>query len=113
MSDKKSNSKSIRVSDKVMNYILGYRGAGFNEKFENIILDAMESEDERIRTLEMYDKSIEDVRDRYYLLCDKLRQLEPMVQACLHINSRIKQLNIEFDECISKVSLDPEDLEKN
>ena len=110
---KKNNSKSIRLSDKVMNYIMAYRGDGFNEKFENIILDAMESEDDRIRTLEMYDRDIENAKEKYFLMCDKLRSLEPMVQAALHINSRIKQLNKEFDECISKVVLDPEKLQQN
>ena len=48
----KSNSKSIRISDKCFNYILNYRGNGFNEKFENIILDAMESEQSRNEHLE-------------------------------------------------------------
>lgn len=105
MSDKKSNLKSIRVSDKVLDYINGYRGNGFNEKFENIILDAMESEDKRIEQLEMYDKQIEREKKRYYKMCDQLRLLEPMVQACLHVNSRIRELNIEFDECISKITL--------
>lgn len=101
---KKSNAKSIRLSDRVMNYIESYRGNGFNEKFENIILDAMESEDERIATLERYDKYIQEKKDAYFLMCDKLRRMEPMVQACLHINSRIKQLNTELDECISNIS---------
>ena len=111
MSGKKSNLKSIRVSDKVLDYINGYRGNGFNEKFENIILDAMESEDKRIKQLEMYDKLIEQEKKWYYKMCDQLRQLEPMVQACLHVNSRIKELNNSFDVCISKMSGDPGNLQ--
>lgn len=110
---KKNNAKSIRLSDKVLNYIQAYRGSGFNEKFENIILDAMESEDERLRTLERYQEEIEDVKEKYFLLCDKLRRLEPMVQCCLHINSRIIQLNKEFDECITDIAVDPGNLKKN
>ena len=105
MNDKKCNSKSIRISDKVLNYINNYRGNGFNEKFENIILDAMESEDDRIKTLEMYDYQIEQKKQTYYKMCDKLRQLDPMVQACVHVNSRIKELNKSFDVCISKITL--------
>ena len=112
MSDKKSNLKSIRVSDKVLNYINGYRGNGFNEKFENIILDAMESEDERIATLDMYDKMIEQRKQKYYKMCDQLRQLEPMVQECLYVNSRIKELNKSFDVCILKISGSNPDLQK-
>lgn len=109
MNDKKCNSKSIRISDKVLNYINAYRGNGFNEKFENIILDAMESEDDRIKTLEMYDNQIEQKKQRYFKMCDQLRSLEPMVQACVHVNSRIKELNKSFDVCISK--MDPDSLD--
>lgn len=112
MSDKKSNLKSIRVSDKVLNYINGYRGNGFNEKFENIILDAMESEDDRIQSLEMYDKLIVQERKRYYDLRDQLLKLDHMVQACLRVNSRIRDLNKEFDDCISKISGESPDLQK-
>lgn len=101
---RKSNAKSIRLSDKVMDYILAYRGDGFNEKFENIILDAMESESQRLEVLERYDEQIAGKRQEYFDMCDKLRKLEPMVQGCLHINSRILQLNKEFDSCITKMS---------
>lgn len=101
---KKSNAKSIRLSDKVLNYIMAYRGEGFNEKFENIILDAMESEEDRKRNLALYDELIADKRKEYYTMTDKLRSLEPMVQGCLHINSRIRELDKQFDNCISKLS---------
>lgn len=103
----KSNSKSIRLSDKVLHYIMSYPvGNGFNEKFENIIIYAMETEDARMREIEMLDDQIHRKCDEYYELCDKLRKLEPMVQGALHINSRIKQLNEEFDRCISDCSGD-------
>ena len=100
----KNNMKSIRLSDKVMNYIMGYRGDGFNEKFENIILDAMESEDDRKQSLEMYDKLIAQERKRYYVLRDQLLKLDHMVLACLRLNTRIRELNKEFDDCITELS---------
>lgn len=108
----KNNLKSIRLSDKVMNYIVNYRGNGFNEKFENIILDAMESEDNRIKQLEVYDQYIDSKKQEYYRMCDRLRDLEPMVQACLHVNSCIKELNKSFDVCITKISQEDPDLQK-
>lgn len=111
MSDKKSNLKSIRVSDKVLYYIMNYRVNGFNEKFENIILDAMESEDERIATLDMYDKRNKEEKQKYYKMREKLLSLEPMVQACLHVNSRVKELNKSFDVCISKIDPGAPDLQ--
>lgn len=58
MSKQKSISKSIRLTDEVFNYIDGYRGDGFNQKFENIILDAMCSEAERNKALCLLDTRI-------------------------------------------------------
>lgn len=111
---KKSNSKSIRLSDKVLNYILSYPvGSGFNEKFENIIIYAMETEEERKRELAFWDEQIKSKREDYYLLCDKLRQLEPWVQGALHVNKRIKELNNQFEECISYFSDNPDYLQQN
>ena len=40
----KNISKSIRLSERVYEYIESYEGNGFNQKFENIILFAMEGE---------------------------------------------------------------------
>lgn len=110
---KKSNAKSIRLSDKVLNYIMAYRGDGFNEKFENIILDFMESEADWKRQIALYDSLIADQKKRYYSMRDKLSSLDPMVQACLHINSRIRTLNVEFDSCISDLPAYPRNCRKN
>jgi len=65
----KSNAKSIRLSNKVLKYIEDYQGNGFNEKFENIILFAMESEKERKELIAYYDESIENrIKDLNELL---------------------------------------------
>ena len=52
MSDRKTINKSIRLTPKVYNYIDSHPGNGFNEKFENIILEAMEFESERKKRLQ-------------------------------------------------------------
>jgi len=104
----KNNMRSIRLSDKVMDYIMNYRGDGFNEKFENIILDAMESEDDRKKSLEMYDRLIAQERKKYYDLRQQMLKLDLMVQACLRIDFRVKELNKEFDDCITELSGSPE-----
>lgn len=51
----KNISKSIRLSKKVYDYIDSYVGDSFNEKFENIILFAMENDkllEKRVNELE-------------------------------------------------------------
>lgn len=49
----KSINKSIRLSQPVYDYIMQAPGDGFNQKFENIIIDAKESEARRQKTLKM------------------------------------------------------------
>ena len=95
----KSINKSIRLSQPVYDYIMQAPGDGFNQKFENIIIDAKESEARRQETLKMLDDRIEDLQADYNSCYDKLRKLEPMVQAALHINSLIK----EFDSSVGKI----------
>lgn len=59
MSNKKIHSKSIRLTDEVLAYIEQAPGDGFNQKFENIILEAKNGEQERKRRLAYYDKLLE------------------------------------------------------
>ena len=40
VASKKNIAKSVRISDEVFAYIDAAPGKGFNEKFENIILEA-------------------------------------------------------------------------
>lgn len=54
----KPNSKSIRLSNEVLEYINEFEGKGFNEKFENIILFAMKTEIERKKRVAELDKLI-------------------------------------------------------
>jgi len=56
----KSISKSIRLTEEVYTYIDGYQGDGFNQRFENIILDAMLSEQRRKAQLEVLNRQIAD-----------------------------------------------------
>lgn len=58
MAGQKSVSKSIRLSPELYGYICSYRGNGFNEKFENIILDARDTEPQRRARLESLDEEI-------------------------------------------------------
>ena len=41
---KKTNLKSVRISDEVLTYIENFEGNGFNQKFENLVLFCMREE---------------------------------------------------------------------
>lgn len=90
----KDIAKSIRLSREVFDYINGYRGNGFNEKFENIILDYQQAEKDlqarikgRKKELELFEKQIhkaaEDLR--------KLRGLTWRVEKCMEFLDEIEQ----------------------
>lgn len=52
---KKTNMKSVRLSDEVLEYVENFEGNGFNQKFENLVLFCMKEEDQkrkRIKDLE-------------------------------------------------------------
>jgi len=72
LKEKKSNAKSVRMSDKVLEYVEGFAGNGFNEKFENMVLYFMENEPklkERISSGEKRLKSLEyDISKKQGLL---------------------------------------------
>ena len=56
---KKSIAKSVRLTQEVFDYIDSAPGNGFNEKFENIILEAKRGESDRKKELARLDKKIE------------------------------------------------------
>ena len=54
----KNISKSVRLSDKVYNYILLFEGDGFNQKFENLVFFALEQEEQKRKQLADLDELI-------------------------------------------------------
>lgn len=96
----KNIAKSIRMSDKVNDYIMQAPGNGFNEKFENIILSAMESEKDRVAQLQRLDKQIDEKRDQIYKLEASLRSLTPLVQAALGINTSVNAFKEKFKDIL-------------
>lgn len=54
----KNIAKSVRITDEVYSYINAAPGLGFNEKFENIILEAKQGEAERKKNLAELDEQI-------------------------------------------------------
>ena len=53
---KKSNLKSVRLSDQVMDYVINFEGDGFNQKFENLVLFCMKEEKSKTELLALLDE---------------------------------------------------------
>lgn len=99
--EKKSISKSIRLTPTVYNYICSYPGNGFNEQFENIILEAKEFEDDRKRKIAMYDDLIEGKRQEYYNLRDKIDKLDKFLLVAVKAHTMIRELDAYVDNIVS------------
>lgn len=85
-------AKSVRVDPRVYEYIEKYKGNGFNEKFENIILDAMESEKKRQERLKQLDKNIRDQEEKFQKLFAEFRKLNDMSYKVSNIISSINDI---------------------
>lgn len=73
---KKSIAKSVRLTQEVFDYIDSAPGNGFNEKFENIILEAKRGESDRKKELARLDKQIEKQRRKQTLLFEQLTNFD-------------------------------------
>lgn len=90
---KKSIAKSIRLSREVFEYIDKYRGNGFNEKFENIILDYQQKENAINDRIKAKQEELKIYSGQVDVIMKKIRRLENIkwsVDNCLGYCKRIE-----------------------
>lgn len=73
---KKSIQKSVRMTEEVYNYVMKFKGEGFNEKFENMVKFAVESEDQCNMWTEKAEKAKSDCKVYTQKLLRSLPYLE-------------------------------------
>lgn len=98
----KEIAKSIRLSREVFEYIDGYRGNGFNEKFENIILDYQKVEKDLQARIKARKKELDIWTKRVNAVAEIVKNLESMkwrVNDCLH---RVQDISIELRDISEK-----------
>ena len=97
---KKTNMKSVRLSDQVMDYVINFEGDGFNQKFENLVLFCMEQEETRKQKIAFLDQQIV----KQYKKLDTLRQLTSEIgdvrRALTHLERQAIDLSILMDELL-------------
>ena len=94
---KKSIAKSVRLTQEVFDYIDSAPGNGFNEKFENIILEAKRGESDRKKELARLDKQRKES-----LLFEKYNYLESSFRDFVHIHHQIENLRQDIDKAAEK-----------
>lgn len=71
----KTNQKCVRLSDRVVKYIEGYRGENFSQKLENYVLDTEERREQLVMDWERLNAEIQDKRQELVRLRSKLQKV--------------------------------------
>lgn len=104
---KKSNLKSVRLSDQVMDYIINFEGDGFNQKFENLVLFCMEQEEAKKNHLDLLDQQIKKAYRKLDTIRDLSYQVAELRRAFMHME---RQVN-DFSALMDKIKDDEPDQE--
>lgn len=88
----KSVMKSVRMTDEVYETVNEYRGSGFNEKFENMVIDFISGREKMKSEAELLQKYINDkvaeqrtVVNRVKRLRDIETRLTPLVNSIVSL----------------------------
>ena len=99
---KKSNLKSVRLSDQVMDYVINFEGDGFNQKFENLVLFCMEQEEAKKQRLESLDQQI----TKQYKKLETVRELSSEIgdvrRALTHLERQTNDLSVLMDKLLKE-----------
>lgn len=105
---KKSNLKSVRLSDQVMDYVINFKGDGFNQKFENLVLFCMEQEETKKQKIAFLDQQIV----KQYKKLDALRQISSEIgdvrRALTNLEWRANDLFNLMDKLLEDKNAEPE-----
>nr|WP_288890825.1 hypothetical protein [uncultured Blautia sp.] len=97
MKTPKNNAKSVRMTDEVLAYIWTMEGNGFNEKFENMVLFAMKTEDERKDKIKQLDDEIRRKKSIVHKLWDWECRLKDVESSLKRIEDTISPI-VDFDD---------------
>ena len=105
---KKTNMKSVRLSDQVMDYVINFEGEGFNQKFENLVLFCMEQEESKKQRIALLDQQIA----KQYKKLDVLQQISSEIggvrRALTNLESQANDLSDLMDKLLEDKHADPE-----
>ncbi len=92
----KNNMKSVRMTNEVMAAVEGYKGNGFNEKFENLVNDFIHGREKMQREIELMYAQIADKRMEMRSVqqrCQRMREVEPRLTAL--VNSVVALMEVK------------------
>lgn len=104
---KKTNMKSVRLSDQVMDYVINFEGEGFNQKFENLVLFCMEQEESKKQRITLLDQQIARQYKKLYALQQLSSKIGDVRKALTDLEWRTNDLSGLLDELLEDKDADP------
>lgn len=98
----KNIAKSIRLTEEVYGYVMKAPGKGFNEKFENIILQAKVEEPARKKRLDELQRSIDAQQRKLYKLFDKYRYMDEFFRLVLSMQHKLYDAQQQLDKAMKE-----------
>lgn len=87
MKEKKSVQKSIRMTQRINDYVNSFSGDGFNEKFENLVLFVMERENDINDNIDKKTQQLADLNkqiEKKHKILSKLQRIETQVNYLIY-----------------------------
>ena len=106
---KKSNLKSVRLSDQVMDYVINFKGDGFNQKFENLVLFCMKQEEDKKRSIAWLDQQIEERYRKLNALKGLTSDISDLRRALTHLERQTVDFSSNIDKALKPLSTEPDD----
>lgn len=105
---KKTNMKSVRLSDQVMDYVINFEGEGFNQKFENLVLFCMEQEESKKQRITLLDQQIAKQYKKLYALQQISSKIGDVRRALTNLEWRANDLSDLMGKLLEDKDADPE-----
>ena len=105
---KKNNLKSVRLSDRVMDYVINFEGEGFNQKFENLVLFCMQQEESKKQRIILLDQQIARQYEKLYALQQLSSEIGDVRRALTHLERQANDLSDLMDKLLEDKDADPE-----
>lgn len=99
---KKNIAKSVRISEEVFSYIDKAPGKGFNEKFENIILEAKRTEADRKIRLAYLEQQIATSQKKLSRLLEQQQEFQKIFRMSLTIQHQLIDMKGAIDRAINE-----------
>jgi len=92
----KPNNKSIRLSNEVLSIVESSPGNGFNEKFENLVIEYHKTIPKRQQLLEEIEKKIENSRKHLDDLNNKTYVMSKIIASSEQIKNMLESLRTQI-----------------